>query len=378
MPLLTPEPLVSAESQSSWLVPLAGSPMPSRREEAWRFTDLALLRALEGGLLPSLDPLENQHLPPGVSRLDAAEIQALAGTTLAATGCADAWPVRLNQGANPPVLGLRVRGAVEPLQLAWEMGSTPGLRAARVLLVLEPGASLDLLQVVRSEGANATSLLTEVILAEGSHLNLGLLALGDSAASLLAHLAVDQAASSTLQGTTATAGWGLLRLEPRVLQRDGAATTQLRGLQVVDGRQMADTHSSVVFGGPDGSLDQLHKVVAHGAGRSVFNGAVTVPRVAQGTQASQLSRNLLLSDRARVDTKPELEIVADDVKCAHGATVSRLQQNELFYLQSRGIGADQAARLLLRGYCEEVLRDLPAQARAWHPLEHILAAGAAG
>jgi hypothetical protein len=123
--------------------------------------------------------------------LDAAEIQALAGTTLAATGCADAWPVRLNQGANPPVLGLRVRGAVEPLQLAWEMGSTPGLRAARVLLVLEPGASLDLLQVVRSEGANATSLLTEVILAEGSHLNLGLLALGDSAASLLAQPDID-------------------------------------------------------------------------------------------------------------------------------------------------------------------------------------------
>ena len=87
---------------------------------------------------------------------------------------------------------------------------------------------------------------------------------------------------------------------------------------------------------------------AYDSVRSVFNGAVRVPREAQRTNAAQLSRSLLLSDRARIDTKPELEIVADDVKCAHGATVSSLQTDELFYLQSRGIGADQAAGLLQR------------------------------
>ena len=104
----------------------------------------------------------------------------------------------------------------------------------------------------------------------------------------------------------------------------------------------------------------------------MFNGAVQVPRLAQRTDAAQLSRNLLLSDRARIDTKPELEIVADDVRCAHGATVSRLEQDELFYLQSRGIAADQAARLLLRGFCEEVLQELPAAAAAWQPLDSLL------
>jgi Fe-S cluster assembly scaffold protein SufB len=124
-----------------------------------------------------------------------------------------------------------------------------------------------------------------------------------------------------------------------------------------------------MFAGPEGRLEQVHKVVAEEAGRSVFNGAVRVPRAAQRTDAAQLSRSLLLSDRARVDTKPELEIVADDVRCAHGATVSRLQQDELFYLQSRGIAADQAARLLLRGFCEEVLRELPPSAAVWHPLQ---------
>jgi Fe-S cluster assembly scaffold protein SufB len=160
------------------------------------------------------------------------------------------------------------------------------------------------------------------------------------------------------------------------VQVDGEANTVVRGLQVVAGQQIADTHSFVEFKGPEGQLDQLHKAVAAGQGRSVFNGAVRVPRAAQRTNAAQLSRSLLLSDRARIDTKPELEIVADDVKCAHGATVSSLQTDELFYLQSRGIGADLAARLLLRGYCEEVLRELPAAAALWQPLDSFPAPGA--
>jgi Fe-S cluster assembly scaffold protein SufB len=180
---------------------------------------------------------------------------------------------------------------------------------------------------------------------------------------------VSQEPRSEYRLTHVAAGWGLGRLEPRVVQRAGEAFTQLRGLQHVGGRRIADTHSQVLFAGPEGRLDQLHKVVAEEAGRSVFNGAVRVPRAAQRTDAAQLSRSLLLSDRARIDTKPELEIVADDVRCAHGATVSRLRQDELFYLQSRGIGADLAARLLLRGYCGEVLRELPTAAALWQPLD---------
>jgi FeS assembly protein SufD len=274
------------------------------------------------------------------------------------------------------VLALRVTGEADPLELAWDAGSSKGLAALRVLLVLEPGASLDVLQVVSSSGANCTSLITEVLLAENARLNLGVLALGHGMASLLAHVAVKQEPGSALSCTTATAGWGLVRLEPRVMQSAGSAQTRLRGLQMVDGQQLADTHSFMSFGGPAGELDQVHKVVANGSGRSVFNGAVKVPQAAQQTNASQLSRSLLLSDRARVDTKPELEIVADDVKCAHGATVSQLQANELFYLQSRGIGADQAAHLLLRGYCDEVLRELPTMASTWHPLARLLGDGA--
>ena len=156
-------------------------------------------------------------------------------------------------------------------------------------------------------------------------------------------------------------------------QAEGGAHTSLKALQLAEEHQLVDTHSRVVFEGPDGQLEQLHKAIADGHGRSVFNGAVKVPRLAQRTNAAQLSRNLLLSNQARIDTKPELEIVADDVRCAHGATVTRLQQNELFYLQSRGISAAVAAGLLKRGFCKEVLRDLPAAAAWWEPLKRLLA-----
>lgn len=375
---------------------LSELPLPGRRDEAWRFTDLAALQALDPAALlaaPSAaaagpepapssfrlvwdgrrDPLEAVLLPQGLSPLSEAELQQHLGQILESSGCRGHWPVLLNKAAASQVLALRVQGTVEPvLELVSDAGPHATLLPLRVLLLLEEGASLSLLQVHRSSGANLTSVVVETHLGAGARLQHGLLAPGHPEAVLLAHLVASQEPGSELSLVSATAGWGLSRLEPRLLQPDGGALSRLRSLQLVHDRQSGDCHSQVEFRGPEGRLDQLHKVVADGAGRSVFNGAVRVPRQAQRTDASQLSRSLLLSDRARVDTKPELEIVADDVRCAHGATVSRLQQDELFYLQSRGIAADQAAALLLRGYCEEILADLPASAAAWHPLPSLL------
>ena len=349
---------------------LAGAALPSRRLEDWRFTDLAALTAIEPRPWSGADPLAALQLPAGVTRLSDAELAAVAGQTLARTGCNDHWPVRLNANASPVRLGLRVAAHAAPqaLTLPLEAGAQGELLAVHLVLQLEPGASLQVSQRVLATGAGVVSLVCEADLAADARLDWGLVAQGQADAALLGHLAVVQAPGSALNLTAVTAGWALSRLEPRVLQAVGAAHTRLRGLQWVDANQLADTHSLVRFEGPDGQLDQLHKTVAAGAGRSVFNGAVQVPQVAQRTDAAQLSRSLLLSDRARVDTKPELEIVADDVRCAHGATVSRLQQEELFYLQSRGIGAEQAARLLLAGYCQDVLRELPAAAAGWQPL----------
>jgi Fe-S cluster assembly protein SufD len=369
----------SAAPAVSWLARLAGAPLPSRRQEDWRFTDLAALTAIEPKLISIPEPLEAQDLPAGVERLSSAAAAPWLGRALAATSSADHWLVRLNAGAlegqDSNLLALRVSGAAGPLQLSLNAGSQPGLAAYRLLLVLEAGASLELLLRPSAEAGNALSLVSEVILEPGAELSLGCLALGAPGSCLLQSTAVLQAPGSRLEHTAVSGGWALARQEPRILQCEGAAWTRLRGLQVCRDHQLADTHSWVRFDGPEGQLDQLHKVVADDQGRSVFNGAVRVPRAAQRTNAAQLSRSLLLSDRARIDTKPELEIVADDVKCAHGATVSRLQLEELFYLRSRGIDADQAAQLLQRAFCEEVLRELPASAMAHRPLHHLLGEG---
>ena len=365
-------PAAAPPLAAPWLASLADAPLPSRHQEDWRFTDLAALSAVEPRLISGADPLQAVRLPAGVESVSAEAAAPWLGQALAASGSADHWPVQLNSGAQAPLVALRVRGAAGCLDLPFAAGSAAGLAAFRLLLVLEAGASLELLLRPSSAGANALSLVGEVILEPGAQLKLGSLALGTAGACLLQHTAVLQAAGSRLEHVAVSGGWALARQEPRVLQRDGAAFTRLRGLQVCRDRQIADTHSFVRFGGPEGELDQLHKAVADGQARSVFNGAVRVPRAAQRTNAAQLSRSLLLSDRARIDTKPELEIVADDVKCAHGATVSRLQTDELFYLQSRGIASAQAAQLLQRAFCEEVLRELPAAAAAHQPLAVLL------
>jgi FeS assembly protein SufD len=370
---------------------LRQQPIPSSRNEAWRFTDLALLQTLPLTAAPaapvvlpeaasgalrliwngSADPLADQSLPVGLQRLSADEVAQGLGHTLAAAGCEQHWPVELNHAAAERVLALRVASRSR-VNLELVSAATEGLQALRLLLLLEEKAELDLSQWIEAQGSGLHSLVIEAHLARGARLTHGLVALGRSDAALLAHVALEQEPESQAQLSSVSAGWGLARLEPRAVQVDGSARTTLRGLQLVDGQRIADTHSYVEFKGPEGELDQLHKAVAAGQGRSVFNGAVRVPRAAQRTNAAQLSRNLLLSDRARIDTKPELEIVADDVKCAHGATVSSLQTDELFYLQSRGIAADQAAALLQRAFCEEVLRELPAAARHWCSLERLL------
>jgi hypothetical protein len=379
---------------------LASVGLPQRRQEAWRFTPLDALRALDPVSLahpPALatasqaepgwpaaaealrlvlhgqaDPLEGVVLPAGLERLAGEALEHALGQGLQACGSGDDWAPLLNQAVGAPPLALRVSaGSPVRLELIADVSGT-GLLAQRLLLVLEPGADLELLQVQRSRASSLTSLVLEADLAPGARLHHGLLALGDPSSVLLAHQAIRQAQGSALELSCALGGWGLARLEPRVLQSVGAASTRLRGLHCVAEGGLADTHSLIRFEGPEGKLDQLHKVVAAGNGHSVFNGAVQVPRQAQRTDASQLSRALLLSDRACVDTKPELAIVADDVRCAHGATISSLQDDELFYLRSRGIDNATAARLLLRGWCEEVLRALPAAAASWQPLQHLL------
>lgn len=144
-----------------------------------------------------------------------------------------------------------------------------------------------------------------------------------------------------------------------ILQTGEQTQTTLNGLTIISGKQLSDTHSAIALNYPHGTSDQLHKCIVGDRAHAVFNGKVFVPKLAQLTNASQLNRNLLLSSKARVDTKPQLEITADNVKCAHGATVSQLEDDEIFYLQSRGIDENDARKLLINAFAAEVINQIP-------------------
>ena len=137
-----------------------------------------------------------------------------------------------------------------------------------------------------------------------------------------------------------------------------AAEAILNGLYMVDGSQHVDHQTRIEHVAPNCPSHELYKGILDGNSHGVFNGKVYVHPEAQKTDGKQSNNNLLLSESARVDTKPQLEIFADDVKCTHGATVGRLDETALFYMRSRGIGPAQAKRLLTYAFAADVLEKI--------------------
>jgi Fe-S cluster assembly protein SufD len=161
--------------------------------------------------------------------------------------------------------------------------------------------------------------------------------------------------SSSFDTTNITLGAKLSRHNLGVVMNEEGAECWVDGLYIVGDGQHTDTHSLIDHQRPQCTSRQLYKGILDGKSRAVFNGKVFVRRGALGTDAQQTNKNLLLSKDAHVDTKPQLEIFADDVKCAHGAAIGQLDEDELFYLESRGIHTDLARNLLTYGFAEEVI-----------------------
>jgi len=180
----------------------------------------------------------------------------------------------------------------------------------------------------------------------------------------LATCAVEQRAGSRYQAINLALGARLSRLDLSIVQSEPGCDTLLDGLALIDGRQLADTHSFVDHAVPQGRLRQTQKCVIGGAAHAVFNGKILVREGAQQTDAGQSCRALLLSDRARIDAKPQLEIFADDVKCAHGAAIGQLDPDELFYLRSRGFSDARARNLLTYAFAAELIERVPVRSVA--------------
>ncbi len=229
----------------------------------------------------------------------------------------------------------------------------------RTLVVTENGSNISLIEEYIGTGEYFTNAVTEVFVKDNARVNHTRLQQESAASFHIGKTAVSQARDSHYTINEINLGAKLFRHNPEVLQQGEQTESNLNGLTVAMGEQVSDTHSIIALTKPHGNTDQLHKCIVGDLAHTVFNGKVFVPKEAQLTDATQLNRNLLLSSKARVDTKPELQITADNVKCAHGATVSQLEAEEIFYLRSRGLNEADANQLLIDAFAAEIVDRIP-------------------
>jgi len=252
-----------------------------------------------------------------------------------------------------------------PVQLMFitapQLGQGRLITQPRCLVVAENHSNLTLVQsfVGVDNQAYVTNVVTEIWLAEGAQVNHTKVQWQGNESVHISTTAIAQARHSIYKNQSIGFGAKISRHNLMVQQMAEQTETILTGLAYTDGDQLTDTHSCIAHNYPYGSSQQLHKCIADGRSRTVFNGKIQVAKLAQQTDSAQLSRNLLLSGKARVDTKPQLEIFADNVKCAHGATISQLDADEIFYLQSRAIDAESATKLLTYAFAAEAIGRIP-------------------
>ena len=203
-----------------------------------------------------------------------------------------------------------------------------------------------------------TNAVTEIAAGEGAHIDHYKLQREGATAFHVGTVQVRQERDSQLHSFSFAVGGALARTNVYTSLAGDAATCTLNGLYLTDGTQHIDNQTSIEHIAPNCPSHEVYKGVLDGRSHGVFNGKVYVHPEAQKTDGKQSNNNLLLSPSARVDTKPQLEIFADDVKCTHGATVGRLDEMAMFYLNSRGIGRETARTLLTYAFAADVLETI--------------------
>lgn len=209
-----------------------------------------------------------------------------------------------------------------------------------------------------TDKTNFTNVVTEVIAEEGSNIELYRIQDENQNSFQVSLTQVEQKKRSVFTVYTMTTGGALVRNDVNSVLDDEGCETHLYGLYITDGSQHVDNHTMMDHAKPHCLSNELYKGVLNGKSRAVFNGKVLVRPDAQKTNAYQSNKNILLSPDAKVDTKPQLEIFADDVKCSHGATVGQLDEESLFYLRSRGIPKDMARSILIRAFANDVFEEI--------------------
>jgi Fe-S cluster assembly protein SufD len=200
-----------------------------------------------------------------------------------------------------------------------------------------------------------TNPVTEIVLAEGAHVDHYKLQRESKAAFHIAAQQVQSGRGSNFSSHSISFGAALARNDVNAYLADEGCECTLNGLYLADGTQLIDNHTRIDHARPNCASHELYKGILDGKAHGVFNGRIHVHQDAQKTDAKQTNKTLLLSDEAVIDAKPQLEIYADDVKCTHGATIGQLAAEAIFYLQTRGISKEQARGLLTFAFANDII-----------------------
>ncbi len=272
----------------------------------------------------------------------------------------DAFSALNTAFANDGAFILIPRGKVvaAPIHLLFLATEANTVSHPRVVVVAEEGAIATLIESyvsLNDEDVYFTNAVTEVIVNQNANLTHYRLQAESTGAFHIATTQVQQDSKSTYASYAISVGGDIARQTLNVKLDGEHIESTIDGLYVVTGKQHCDNHTTIDHAKPNSNSYQLYKGILDEKSRAVFSGKIFVRKGALLTDAKQLNKNLLLSANAHIDTKPQLEIFADDVKCAHGATVGQLEEDELFYLRSRGLKTETARALLTFGFAEDVI-----------------------
>ena len=362
--------------------------LPSRRAEAWRYTDLRPIAEVDFAepllSVTAALPLPARRLPrravfvdgrfrEGLSELDEAGFAL--GSLAADLPGAEGWLGALARPAEHPLVALNTALFEDGLALRVPAGlDAGGLELAhfvlaadrplachpRHLIYLERGARLLLLE--SAQGDVTTRYLHnpvfEIALEEGASLVHVRLQQEGGAGFQLGTIYARVAAGATYDNFTLNAGGRLVRNEIHAVLAGPEAACHMNGAQLLRDGQHADTTTALDHAAPDCRSRQTYKTVLAGRSRGVFQGRIHVHQAAQRTDGYQMNQALLLSPEAEIDSKPQLEIYADDVKCSHGATVGALDAEQLFYLRARGIPEAAARAMLIEAFLQDAVETI--------------------
>jgi Fe-S cluster assembly protein SufD len=398
---------VRAGNEPEWLVALRrlawerfnAIGFPTTRNEDWRFTSVAPITQATFGRAPShgsrtipLDLLEGLRLPNTtelvfVNGFLVPELSVVSSSGLSVTTLAPA--LRRNDPDLAKTLGqvaaftqngftalntalftdgtlIRVRSgqqALKPLHLVYLSlpGAEPSVSYPRVLIIAEPSSTATVIETHSGPPGEQyfTNAVTEIAVGDNAAVEHIRIQRESEKAFHIATVEVRQGRDSRFRSFSLAMGGALARANIYSIMDGSGSDCSMNGLYLLHGTQHIDHQTRIEHAQPNCTSREIYKGVLDGTSHGVFNGKVYVRPEAQKTDGKQTNNNLLLSDGAKVDTKPQLEIFADDVKCTHGATVGRLDDLAVFYLESRGIRKSLARKLLTYGFAADVLGTIP-------------------